>query len=67
VPEKSPAENLIAMRFNAGKSQRGLAREVGVSVEVIKYAERGGRPRPQNMKAIADYFGVRVTDLWPTP
>jgi transcriptional regulator with XRE-family HTH domain len=57
---------LTEMRLNAGHSQRSLAREIGISVEVIKYAESGrGRPRPQNMKLIADWFGVPVTTIWP--
>jgi transcriptional regulator with XRE-family HTH domain len=67
VVEKEVNQMLIEKREDAGFSQRQLADEIGISVEIIKYAERGGRPRPANMKLIADYFGMRVTELFPRP
>lgn len=64
VPD--PAHRLIELRLNAGMSQRQLADAIGVTQEVIKYAESGrGRPHPHNQKLIADHFGLRVTDLFP--
>jgi len=56
---------LVELRLNAGYSQRGLTRAIGITPEVVKYAESGGRPRPANMKLIADFFGNQVTQIWP--
>lgn len=50
---------------NAGFSRRGFARKVGVSEQSVRRLELGERIRPANAKKVADYFGLRVTDLMP--
>jgi lambda repressor-like predicted transcriptional regulator len=57
--------DLITARLDAGLSLRAAAREIGVPIWVIRYAESGGRPQPQSAKRIADFWGLRVTQIWP--
>lgn len=57
--------SLTAARINAGLSQRQLAQKVPVGLETIRRLERGEGAHPENAKKVADYFGVKVTDLMP--
>ena len=57
--------NLEAARLNLGLTRIAAAKKVGVSERVLRYAESGGRPGPANAKKIADFYGVRVTDIFP--
>jgi lambda repressor-like predicted transcriptional regulator len=57
--------NLRVERLNSGKTIRARAEEIGVKSHVLRYAEQGGCPRPEQAKRIADFYGVKVTDLWP--
>lgn len=57
--------DLRAERLNRGKSQREMAEIIGVTRRVIQRAEDGSRPDLPNALLIAEYFGVRVTDIWP--
>jgi predicted transcriptional regulator len=57
--------NLKAERLDRGLSVLALAREVGVPDHVIRHAEKGGHPTPANALKIANFFGSRVTDIWP--
>lgn len=57
--------NFLAARMNEGLSQRDLAAACGVSLTSIQRLEAGGSVSPRNAKKVADYFGVRVTDLMP--
>lgn len=59
--------NLTAERLNRGLSVPAFARDAGVPEHVVRYAEKGNMPSPPNALKIADYLGVRVTDLWPVP
>lgn len=52
-------------RLNLGLSRAKLAEKIGVTERVLILAETGSTPRPENARKIADYFGFRVTDLWP--
>ena len=55
-----------AERLNRGLSLDALAAETGVAKSTLARVEKGGpQPNPANAKAIADYYGVAVTDLWP--
>lgn len=56
---------LVELRLNRGLSIAALAEKAGVPEHVIRRAESGGRPRPENALRIARVFGVAVTDLWP--
>jgi transcriptional regulator with XRE-family HTH domain len=57
--------NLRDERLNRGLSSRAAAEEIGVSQAVLLRAESGEGVRPVHAKRIADYYGVKVTDLWP--
>jgi lambda repressor-like predicted transcriptional regulator len=57
--------NLAAERHNRGLSAADAAKEIGVTQRILLGAEQGRRPQPRHAKLIADYYGVRVTDLWP--
>jgi len=57
--------NLTAERVNRGLSIRALAREMGVAEQSLRRLEAGERVTPAIAKRIADYFGVKVTDLGP--
>ncbi len=57
--------DLTSERLNKGHSIRSLADELGVHQHAIRRLEAGGSVHPATAKKIADYFGVRVTDLMP--
>lgn len=52
-------------RLNRGLSVRALARECEVPEQAVRRLEAGERITPGNAKKIADFFGVKVTDLPP--
>jgi transcriptional regulator with XRE-family HTH domain len=54
-----------AERLNRGLSQRALATECGVSLTTVQRLEDGRGAHPENAKKVADYFGIKVTDLMP--
>ena len=58
---------LRSVRLNKGLSVRALADEVRVNPASVYYWERRHTPPrdPAVAKRIADFFGVKVTDLWP--
>lgn len=58
--------DLKAERLNRGLSLVDAATEMEVDRDAIRRAEEGiGRPHPRNALKIADYYGYRVTDIWP--
>ena len=57
------ADKLVRLRWDAGLSQRELARRAGVSHNAVHLLERGGGVKPATLKAIADVLGVRPTEL----
>lgn len=57
--------SLKTLRLNRGLSVAACATAVGVPDHVVRHAESGGRPRPENALRLADFFGCKVTDLWP--
>lgn len=59
----TPSE-LKTARLNAGFSIKSLARELEIHEHAIRKLEdeRGG-VHPSTAKKIADFFGVKVTDL----
>lgn len=59
--------DLVAARLNAGMTQRELAEATGVPYQTIQRLEGGLGARPSNVKRIADFFGVKVTDLIGDP
>jgi ribosome-binding protein aMBF1 (putative translation factor) len=57
--------DLTSARLNAGLSMRGLADAVDVAEQTIRRLEDGEGVHPANAKKVADYFGIKVTDLLP--
>lgn len=57
--------NLKAERLNRGLSVNDAAEVIGVPPHVVRTAESGVQPRPETAKRFADFYGCRVTDIWP--
>ena len=57
--------NLKAERLNRGLRVNEAAAAMGVPSYVLRSAEAGTQPRPESAKRIADFFDVKVTDIWP--
>jgi ribosome-binding protein aMBF1 (putative translation factor) len=57
--------NLAVERINRGLSIRQLAELLKINAQVIARAEKGEAVHPANAKKIADYYGCKVTDIWP--
>ncbi len=56
---------LVALRVNRGLSVPAAAARAGVATGTLRRAERGLSIRPGPAKRIADFYGRKVTDLWP--
>jgi transcriptional regulator with XRE-family HTH domain len=52
-------------RINRGYSLRALSRELGVPEQTIRRAEQGQTPSVANARKLAEFYGVKVTDIWP--
>ena len=65
----NPAEpkviSLRGDRLNRGLTLRQAATEIGVSVGALQRAESGFTLNPSNAKAVADFYGYEVTEIWP--
>ncbi len=57
--------DLQASYLNEGLSRRQFAERIGVPEQSIRRLERGLGIHPANAKKVADYLGVKVTDLLP--
>jgi DNA-binding XRE family transcriptional regulator len=57
--------NLSRERLNRGLSIRGAAKDIGVAEQSIRRLEDGLGVHPATAKKVADFFGVKVTDLMP--
>lgn len=57
--------SLREARLNRGLSARQVALEIGIAQETFRRLEDGEPVHPSSAKKVADYFGVRVTDLMP--
>lgn len=62
---KATRINLEAERLNRGLSVRAAAGKIGISPDVLTRAEQNIMPRPESALKIADFYGYRVTDIWP--
>lgn len=56
--------NLVEMRLNKGLSLREAAAAMKINREVLRMAEQGRTPFPRSAKRIADFYDMRVTDIW---
>lgn len=62
----APAIDLVETRVNRGLSLREAAREMGIDFKTLQRAERGESiPQARNAFAIADFYGYKVTEVWP--
>lgn len=67
------AVNIREERINRGLSLRDAAAAMNltslrgkVDESILRNAEKGNSvPLPRNAKKIADFYGYRVTDIWP--
>lgn len=60
------AVNLTAERLNRGLSLRQAAEQMGITGQTLSRAEQGEfQPHPNNALKIADFYGYKVTDIWP--
>jgi transcriptional regulator with XRE-family HTH domain len=58
--------DLKAERLNRGLSLDALAEATGVPKSTLARAENGGpQPKASNAYALADFYGYKVTDIWP--
>ena len=55
----------IARRMNRGLSTEAAAREMGIARKTLLRFENGDGVTLSSLKAIADFYGVKVTDLVP--
>lgn len=53
------------MRVDAGLSPNDLGAHLGISGNSIREAEKGANTHPRHKLQIADFFGLRPTDIWP--
>jgi len=65
-PNSKPRRiNLLEERLNRGLSPSAAAAEMGIARGSLNRAERGLEVAPRVAKAIADFYGYRVTEVWP--
>jgi transcriptional regulator with XRE-family HTH domain len=57
--------NLTAERLNRGLTLREAAREIGIPPATLQRAESGDGIRPGSAFKVANFYGYRVTDIWP--
>lgn len=59
--------NIYVERINRGLTISEVAETCDVARSTLVKAEGGEMPQPPQAKRIADFYGVRVTDIWPVP
>lgn len=64
-PSHPEVVNLEAERLDRGLSALQAAEEMGIAPGTLQRAERGLGIHPASKKAIADFYGFRVRDIWP--
>jgi DNA-binding XRE family transcriptional regulator len=62
---RTPNRKLVELRVNAGLSPNQLAYVTKLSGPTIRLAEKGHTPEPFVQFAIAAYFGLQSTDIFP--
>lgn len=55
--------NIVALRLNKGLSRRQAAKEIGIARATLAAVEEGQMVHPGKAKLIADFYGVKVTDI----
>lgn len=57
---------LRTARLDRGLTLRAAAQRIGVNWKTLQRAEAGDAvPYPATALRIADFYGLRVTDIWP--
>lgn len=56
---------LKASRLDKGLNIPQAAKAIGVTTDILQRAENGAQPRPKAAKRIADFYELRVTEIWP--
>lgn len=62
--DQNARPNIKALRLNKGLSVAQTAALMGISIPTLYRAERGGTLYPVTAKCIADFYGLKVTDIW---
>jgi len=57
--------DLKAERVNKGLSLDALAASIDVPKSTLARVEGGSHPRVETAFKIADFYGYKVTDIWP--
>ena len=57
--------SLKAERLNRGLSIKQAPEKMGVAAPTLGRAEDGEGIHPNNALKIADFYGLKVTDIWP--
>jgi transcriptional regulator with XRE-family HTH domain len=65
VTDRGERADLLSLRHNRGLSRMQAADAMGISINVLRNAERGSRPQHRHALAIAEFYGHIVTDFWP--
>ena len=58
---------IAGLRVNAGKTQKELADDLGVSVNTVCNWEQGKCMKIKSLAKVVDYFGVSLADIDLTP
>lgn len=56
--------DLTQARLDRGETILEAAAAMGVDRRILGRAEQGKRVHPRNALLIADYYGVRPSDIW---
>lgn len=57
---------LRSARLDKGLTLRQAAMRIGLSWKTLQRAEVGlSQPHPGTAKKVADFYGLKVSDLWP--
>lgn len=59
--------DLAAERLNRGLSIRQLAEQAELTAPTVTRAEQGEAIHPNSAKKLADFYGFKVTEIWPLP
>lgn len=60
--------DLLSERLNRGLTLDAAAEAMGVDKSVLWRTEQGQtRPSARNAFAIASFYDLKVTDIWPVP
>lgn len=62
---KRPNRQLIELRLNRGLSPNQVAYLTGLTGPTVRLAESGHIPSPRVQFALADFYGLKVVELWP--